>query len=74
MFFLFTDEDFITVCEGHWPFGGIASKHHYKTFNEHAMQKLDWIFDYTAEKGMNIEPILWCYGVGGGEGIWGSDA
>ena len=34
------------------------------------MQKLDWVFDYAASKGMNIELILFGYGVGGGEGLW----
>jgi hypothetical protein len=33
---------------------------------------IDSAYPLCGEKGMNIELILWCYGVGGGEGLWGS--
>ena len=36
------------------------------------MQKWDWVFDYAAAPGMNIELIIWGYGVAGGEGLWAS--
>jgi hypothetical protein len=35
---------------------------------------MDWVFDYAAAKGMNIELILWGYGIAGGEGLWGNEA
>lgn len=62
------------MSDGHWPFGGTQSNPNYTVINETAMQKLDWVFDYAAARGMNIELILWGYGVGGGEGLWASVA
>ena len=63
----------MAICDGHWPFGGSPASPDYTTINEAAMQKLDWVFDYAAEKGMYIELILWGYGVDGGEGLWGNE-
>ena len=60
--------------EGHWPFRGTPTKPDYNVIRESAMRKLDWVFDYAALQGMNIELILWGYGVGGGEGLWASPA
>jgi hypothetical protein len=60
------------MCDGHWPFGGTPAGPDYTTINESAMQKLDWLFDQAASRGINIELIIWTYGVGGGEGLWGN--
>src|SRR5262245_26137102 len=60
------------MVTGHWPFGGTESTPNYTVINETAMQKLDWLFTYANDKGMQIELILWGYAVGGGEGLWTS--
>lgn len=62
------------AANGNWPFGGTPEKPDYTTINEEAMQKLDWLFDYAAGKGMNIDLIIWGYGVVGGEGLWAKQA
>jgi hypothetical protein len=58
----------MAMADGFWPFAGTLEKPDYTALNEAAMRKLDWVFDYAAERGMNIELILWGYGVAGGEG------
>jgi len=63
----------MAMADGFWPFGGAPGKPNYTVMNESALQKLDWVFDYAAARGMNIELILWGYGVGGGEGLWASE-
>jgi hypothetical protein len=63
----------MAMADGFWPFGGTPAKPDYTVVDEHALAKLDWLFDYAAEKGMNIELILWGYGVAGGEGLWTSE-
>lgn len=60
----------MAMAEGNWPFGGNPKKPDYTVIDETAMRKLDWVFDYAAGKGMNIELIVWGYGVEGGEGLW----
>ena len=63
----------MAMSDGFWPFGaggGGPAKADYTRINETAMQKWDWVFDYAATRGMNIELILWGYGIGGGEGLW----
>ena len=62
------------MSDGFWPFGGTQSNPNYGTINETAMQKWDWVFDYAASKDMNIELILFGYGIGGGEGLWTNPA
>lgn len=64
----------MAAANGNWPFGGSPERPDYAVINEPAMQKLDWLFDYAAGKGMNIELILWGYGAAGGEGLWASQA
>lgn len=64
----------MAMTEGHWPFGGSPKKPDYTVIDEAAMKKLDWVFDYAASRGMNIELILWGYGVAGGEGLWANPA
>jgi hypothetical protein len=64
----------MAAANGNWPFGGTPERPDYTVINEPAMQKLDWLFDYAAGKGMNIELILWGYGVAGGEGLWANQA
>jgi len=64
----------MAAANGNWPFGGTPERPDYMVINEPAMQKLDWLFDYAAGKGMNIELILWGYGVAGGEGLWANQA
>ncbi|HWI56964.1 MAG TPA: hypothetical protein VNZ22_07045, partial [Bacillota bacterium] len=61
------------MARGHWAFGGTSRQPDYTVINETAMQKLDWIFDYAARKGMNIELILFGYGVEQGEGLWANE-
>src|SRR5262245_3687204 len=63
----------MAMADGFWPFGGTPAKPDYTVVDEHALAKLDWVFDYAAEKGMSIELILWGYGVAGGEGLWASE-
>ena len=58
------------IARGHWAFGGTPSKPDYLVINQTAMQKLDWVFDYAASKGMNIELIIFGYDVEQGEGLW----
>jgi len=62
------------MAEGFWPFGGTPRDPQYTAINETALQKWDWVFDYAAAQGMNIELIIWGYGVAGGEGLWGSQS
>ncbi|MBI3463988.1 MAG: DUF4038 domain-containing protein [Planctomycetes bacterium] len=62
----------MATADGFWPFGGTPDRPQYTVINETALQKWDWVFDYAAARGMNIELILWGYGVGGGEGLWAS--
>jgi hypothetical protein len=63
----------MAMADGFWPFGGAPNKPRYAEINENALQKLDWVFDQSAARGMNLELILWGYGVGGGEGLWASE-
>ncbi len=63
----------MAMAGGFWPFGGSPDNPDYAVINESALQKLDWVFDYAATRGMNIELILWGYGVGGGEGLWANE-
>lgn len=60
----------MAMAEGFWPFAGTPNKPDYTRINESAMQKWDWVFDYAAARGMNIDLILWGYGIAGGEGLW----
>jgi hypothetical protein len=62
----------MAMAEGFWPFGGTPANPRYTVINETALQKWDWVFDYAAARGMNIELIIWGYGVPGGEGLWAS--
>ena len=62
----------MAMADGFWPFGGTPGEPEYTVINETAMRKWDWVFDYAAARGMNIELILWGYGVAGGEGLWAS--
>ncbi len=64
----------MAMAEGFWPFGGTPNKPDYTNVNETAMLKWDWVFNYAAARGMNIELILWGYGVAGGEGLWARPA
>ena len=64
----------MAMAEGNWPFGGNPKNPDYTVIDETAMRKLDWVFDYAAGKGMNIELIVWGYGVEGGEGLWAHPA
>ena len=57
-------------AEGNWPFGGTPTEPDYMTINQPAMQKLDWVFDYAASKGMNIELIVFGYDSGSGAKLW----
>ena len=58
------------MARGHWVFGGTPRQPDYSAIDETAMRKLDWVFDYAAARGMNIELILFGYGVDQGEGLW----
>ncbi len=60
----------MAMADGHWPWGGTPKSPDYAVIRESAMRKLDWVFDCAAARGMNIELILFGYGVGGGEGLW----
>ena len=60
----------MAMGEGFWPFGGTPNDPDYTRINESAMQKWDWVFDYATARAMNIELILWGYGITGGEGLW----
>lgn len=64
----------MAMADGFWPLGGTPANPHYGTIDETALQKWDWVFDYAESRGMNIELILWGYGVAGGEGLWASPA
>ncbi|MCL4181485.1 MAG: DUF4038 domain-containing protein [Verrucomicrobia bacterium] len=63
----------LAMADGFWPFGGSPDNPDYAVINESALQKLDWVFDYAATRGMKIELILWGYGVEGGEGLWANE-
>src|SRR5512140_899286 len=58
------------MARGDWAFGGTPGKPDYTAINQTAMQKLDWVFDYAAIKGMNIELIIFGYEREQGEGLW----
>ena len=58
------------MARGHWAFGGTPRQPDYSVIRETAMQKLDWVFDYAASQGMNIELIIFGYGAEQGEGLW----
>src|SRR4029078_8067102 len=60
----------MAMGDGFWPFGGTPDNPDYTVIYELALRKMDWVFDYAAARGMNIELILWGYGVEGGEGLW----
>lgn len=60
----------MAMAEGNWPFGGSPKNPDYSRIDEAAMQKLDWVFDYAAGQGMNIELIVFGYGIEGGAGLW----
>src|SRR5262249_45955006 len=60
----------MAMADGFWPFGGTPGNPDYSTIDEIVMQKWDWVFDYASARNMNIELILWGYGIGGGEGLW----
>src|SRR6185295_10457588 len=60
----------MAMADGFWPFAGTPAKPDYTAFDETALRKWDWVFDYAAARGMNIELILWGYGIAGGEGLW----
>src|SRR5262245_5002295 len=60
----------MALAEGFWPFAGTPNKPDYTTVDELVMEKWDWVFDYAAARNMNIELILWGYGIAGGEGLW----
>ena len=64
----------MAMADGFWPFGGTPRSPDYAVVDEAALRKMDWVFDYAAARGMNIELILWGYGVEGGEGLWGDEA
>lgn len=57
-------------ADGFWPFGGTLDKPQYNVIEESALRKWDWVFDCAAERGMNLELILFGYGTAGGEGLW----
>jgi hypothetical protein len=63
----------MAMGDGFWPFGGTPGKPDYTTIDEAALRKMDWVFDYAQARAMNIELILWGYGVAGGEGLWGNE-
>ena len=63
----------MAMAEGFWPFGGTPRNPRYSVFDETALRKWDWVFDYAGARGMNIELILWGYGVAGGEGLWANE-
>ena len=60
----------MAMAKGFWPFGGTPDDPNYASLNESVMRKWDWVFDYALARGMNIELILWGYGIAGGEGLW----
>ena len=62
----------MALADGFWPFGGTPDHPQYSVIDQTVMQKWDWVFDYAAARGMNIELIMWGYGVAGGEGLWAS--
>ncbi|MHC1766772.1 MAG: DUF4038 domain-containing protein [Verrucomicrobiia bacterium] len=64
----------MAMADGFWPFGGTPGSPQYNFISETAMRKWDWVFDHAAARGMNIELIIWGYGVAGGEGLWASPA
>jgi hypothetical protein len=64
----------MAMADGFWPFGGTPGQPEYTVINETAMRKWDRVFDCAAARNMNIELIIWGYGVAGGEGLWASRA
>ena len=62
------------MADGFWPFKGTPNKPDYSVIHEESMRKWDWVFDYAATRGMNIELILFGYGIEGGEGLWARQA
>jgi hypothetical protein len=60
----------MAMADGFWPFGGTPGHPDYTKIDEGSLRKLDWVFDCAADRGMNIELILWGYGIEGGEGLW----
>jgi Protein of unknown function (DUF4038) len=62
----------MAMADGFWPFGGTPGTPQYTVIDESTMRKWDWVFDYAAARGMNIELIIWGYGIAGGEGLWAS--
>lgn len=62
----------MALAPGFWPFGGTPRNPQYSVIDETAMRKWDGVFDCAAARGMNIELIIWGYGVAGGEGLWAS--
>jgi hypothetical protein len=60
----------MAMCEGFWPFRGTPQKPDYSILREDALHKWDWLFDCAAKRGVNIELIVWGYGVEGGAGLW----
>ena len=64
----------MAMADGFWPFGGTPARPDYTKIDEGSLRKLDWVFDCAADRGMNIELILWGYGIEGGEGLWADPA
>ena len=60
----------LAMTDGFWAFGGTPQNPDYATINEAAMEKLDWVFDYAASKGMNIELTAFGWWKPGVAGIW----
>ncbi len=48
----------MAMADGFWPFGGTPGDPDYTVIDEAALRKMDWVFDYAAARGMNIELIL----------------
>lgn len=62
-----------TQVPGFWPFDGTPQNTNW-IIDEEKMEKLDRVFDYAASKNVNIELIMWGYGLDGGNGMWGDVA
>lgn len=60
----------MAIGDGFWPFGGTPANPDYDMIDESVLQKMDWVFDHAASRGINIDLILFGYGVAGGEGLW----
>lgn len=54
-----------------WPFGGTPENPDFETIYESKIQKIDDLFEYAESKNMNIELIMWGYGLEGANGMWG---